>query len=237
MGKFTQISVEEVLARTKLQLRIVDTTEHDSYLQLMILEAVRALGTLSGFTKKQCEINIIDKKSELPKDFYRLLGIRATATPLSNGNNPFLSANSNCVTQVYVDKRFLNDCGCDITSNMTVDFNNGFQIQNGFVFWNSDINSSGAKATLAYLALNTDSSGRLMIYEDYERAVSNYACYQFTLSYPELYNVGISDRYKREWVAQKAWVRGNDAAASFQQNKHEVMAVMNSLLVSPIYNY
>lgn len=235
MGKFTEISIQEVLARTKLQLRIADTTEHDSYLQLMVLEAVRHLGTLSGFIKKQCEINIIDKKSELPKDFYRLLGIRATAYPLSNGNNPFLSANSNCVTQVYVDKRFLNDCGCGITSNMTVDFNNGFQLQNGFVFWNSDIGA--ATATLAYLALNTDASGRLMIYEDYERALSNYACWQFTLSYPELYNIGLTREYKNTWIAQKAWVRGNDAAASFQQDKHEIMAVMNSLLVSPIYNY
>lgn len=235
MGKFTEITIDEVLARTKLQLRIVNTTEHDDYLQLMILEGCRHLSTLSLFIKKQCEIPIVDRKSKLPSDFYRLLGVRATALPLTNGNNPFLSAAGNCVTQIYVDNKFLNDCGCSINGNITVDFNNGFQINGGYIYWNSGIGTTSAN--LAYLAMNTDENGRLLIYEDYERAISNYACYQFTLSYTDLYPVTLSDRYNRTWTAQKAWIKGNDAANDFQSNKNLMMSYMTSLIVSPVVNY
>lgn len=231
MATYKEISIDEVLARTKIQMRVANTTEHDDFFALMILEATRHLGSLSLFKKKQTNLTIIDNKSELPKDFYRLLGIRASG---QGSNNPFVNG-GNCITQLYVDNKFLNDCGCSSGIANTVDFNLGFQIQNGFVFWNSGIGAD--TATLAYLAMNTGDDGKLLIYEDYERAVSSYACYMFCLSYPDLYKESTTDRYKREWMAQKSWVRGNDAASDFQKNKREISAIFNSLIASQIYNY
>jgi len=225
-GRYNEISVEEIIASSKMQLRISDTTEHDDYIDMIIQEGIRHLGTLSIFKKRQCDIEIIDLKSRLPKGFHRLLGLRFTKTNTIG--------NIRCFTLLYVDKKFLSDVGCAVNSTNIRNFNQGFQIQHGFIHFNSDIEAT--EATLAFLGLNLDENGNIIIYEDYERALRNYACYQFTLAYSEQFKEATIERYKREWMSQKGWIKGNDAINDFQNNKFEIQKSFNALLTSDLVN-
>ena len=227
-GRYNEISVEEIIASCKMQLRIDHDNSHDDYLDMMIQEGIRHLSALSIFKKRQCDIEIVDLKSRLPKGFHRLLGLRFKRKTSPN------STTETCFTLLYVDKKFLSDAGCTVNSTVIRNFNQGFQIQHGFIHYNSDINAT--EATLAFLGLNLDEDGNIIIYEDYERALRNYACYQFTLSYSEQFKEATIERYKREWMSQKGWIKGNDAINDFQNNKFEIQKSFNALLTSDRVN-
>jgi len=224
-GRYSTISVEEVISRTKMQLRITDTSEHDEYLEMMIFEGLKSLRTLSNFIKKQVELDVVDLKAKLPNDFYKLLGLRFRDT-----NDGGL-----CSQILYSDTNFLRSCDCDTSLSNVEDFRNRFQIIPGYIILSSG--TSAETISLAYLGLNMDADGRILIYEDYERALSSYACYMFTNSYADDYKEATIERYHKTWVNQRALIRGLDAANDFQNQKRQIQDIFNSLAVSRLNNF
>lgn len=236
-GRYSTISIDEVIASTKMQLRLHNTTEHDDFFDIMINEAIRHLGALSIFVKRQCTLDFQDQKAKLPNGFHKLIGLRFInnlVQDTSDTTNAFLTSN-NCFRLLYVDKDFLCDCECAVPTTGVAQFDSGFQIQNGFIHLNSDLNLD--KATLAFIGLNVDDNDRLIVFEDHERALRAYGCYKFALSYSEDFKEATIERYKREWMMQKAWIKGSDAANDFQRNKREVQQLFNALLISRLQNF
>ena len=224
-GRFSTITVDEVLASAKMQLRLTNTTEFDDFLEILINEALRSLNCLSLLEKRQCDLDIIDLKSELPVGFQRLLGLRFLKTNSVSGDDI-------CFNLLYVDKKFLNDCKCNTSGRNLVNFTETFQIQQGFIFYNSDIGAT--EVTLAFLGFNVDEFGRIEIFERYERALRAYACYKFTLSYPEDFKESTTQRYQNEWRAQKQWIRGDDMQNDFMKNRWEITKLFNTMLLSDL---
>ncbi len=226
MAKFDTITIDEIIASTKMQLRITDTTTSDDYFELMANEALRHLNCLSLFKKRQCTMDIVDLKSKLPKGFQRILGLRFSSTNVSG--------NENCYNLVYIDRKFLNSCGCDTSAFNLANYVDSFQMQHGYIYYNSDIGAT--EATLAFMGLNLDEYGRLIVYEDYERAIRAYLCWMFTQAYPEDFKEATTERYGRTWKAQKAFLKGEDVQEDFRQNKYEIGKIFNGLLVSDFVN-
>lgn len=233
IGKLQEISEDDIISAAKMKLRKTETTSMDDYFSFLIQEGVRHLGTLSLFKKQQCELDIIDGKSELPKGFYRMIGLRFVCNnpPAPVDGGPYLTNLPNR-TLLYVDVPFLHSCGCNVTMGGVSPFTGTFQIIGNFIHYNSSV--IGDRVTISYLGFNLSKEGRMILYADYERALTAYCCYNFALSYSDEYKEATIERYHQEWMAQKNWVKGLDAAHDFQQRKAEVMEIFNALVVSPI---
>jgi len=230
-GRYSEISIDQVIARTKMQLRLVNTSEWDDFFEVVIEEGLRALRPLSMYKKQQCTINVVNRQAKLPKGFYQLLGIRYNIPAVTG------ESSSVCATALYVDKKFLSDCNCDtsVFSGAIYDYYSGFQIVNGYIHWNTDIEDT--EMTLAYFGFNLNENGRLVIYEDYERALSAYACYKYTQSWSDKYPQSLRMEYNAEWVAQRANLRGEDVAFHFKCDKLEVSRAVIALATSQAVNF
>lgn len=230
------ITESEIIASVKMKLLLQNTTEYDSYFTFLINEGARHLGTLSLFVKNQCDIDIHDGKSELPKGFYRLLGLRFNNTPVQTTipeGGPFTVNHVPCQPMFYVDSAFLSDCGCALNTFSNIQNYLGvFQINKGFIHYNSSVGISATSANMAWLGFNIDDAGRMILYADYERALTAYCCYNFTLTYSDEYKEATIERWHQEWVNQKSWVKGNDAVQDAQNTRREIAAIATALLVS-----
>jgi len=231
---FSTISIEEVITRAKAQLRLGNTAEYDDYFSIMVYEALGSLNALSQLIKKQCCLTFQGSTAQLPKDYVRYLALKLDVAP-STTNDPIANQVLNgCQMFLYADLSFLTQCGCNVGGALNWN-RGGFQINNGFIHLNSDIEI--LEANLAYLGLNVDEEGRSLIYERYERAVASYLCYMFSLAWAEKFNQYVIEEYKRTWQAQKAKMVGQDVAQDFQDNKREIQNIWNALLVSKAVNY
>lgn len=216
------ISIDEVIARTKMQLRLSDTSQ-DDYLEVLINEGLKHLDTLSLTTKKQKCICVSNGRAKLPCGLVKLLALRYKATRYDGKQVN--------VSPVYIDKNFLRSCGvADDTLGLYEDYFNSFQINDGFIYFSSGL--SIEEVEIAYLGYHTDDKDRVIIYELYERALTNYACFMFTMAYPENYNQYLIEKYQRTWIAQKNWIRGKDAKEDFENTKFQIGKIYNALLVS-----
>lgn len=214
-GRFATITEDEVIARIKMQLRLKDTSQ-DAFLSILVNEGLRHLGALSIFKKQECTLEIENGKAKLPSGFYRYLALR-----------------SGCDGIIYADKDYLIGCGCEIPDNI-YNWPDIFQIEKGIIYFPSDFTDT--TADLAYLGLNVDDNDRIIVYEDYERALNAYACWNFCLAYSEDYKEATISRYQHQWIAQKNWIKGNDVANDFQNTKREVQEAFTALLSSALIN-
>ncbi len=100
---FATISVEEVISRAKMSLRITNSSEYDSFLEVLCYEGLNSLSALSQLVKKNCPLNITDSTAELPKDFVRYLALRIDIED-STTNDPINNQLLNgCQSFLYAD--------------------------------------------------------------------------------------------------------------------------------------
>lgn len=215
MGRYETISIEEIVAGCKMQLRIVDSS-FDDFLSMYVHEGIRNLNCLSLFEKRQCTLDIIDLKSLLPIGFQQLLGLRYSRT--TAGDSIFQN-------MLYVDKRYIST-----VSATTSNYENTFQISKGYIHYNDNVNAT--EATLAYLGLNTDEFDNLIVYADYERALRAYACYNYALAFPEDFKENTTQRYLNTWKAQKMYIKGSDVQNDFKNRKYEMSKIFKAFLLS-----
>lgn len=224
---FNYISCEEVISRIKIQLRIQDTSEHDFFLEILLREGLGSLNALTQLQKKQCCLEVEDNKMKLPGDFVKLIAFRPK-TWITNTDTDNINT---CGRSVYADFDFLNNCGCS-TSGVS---RFGYQINKGFIFFNSDTGIT--QGEIAYLGLWLDDEGKRVIHERYERGLTAYACWKFSLSWYEKYNQYIIESYHREWVNQKEKLYSEDRKADHDLHRREISEILRAWIVSPLVNY
>jgi len=151
---------------------------------------------------------------------------------LSGGSNPV--PNVRCSRAIYVNVNYLYDNGCECTDESILPFADTFQIVGGKIHFNSYTDVS--EVLLTYYAHNVDSNGFPCFPESHLRAIVSYACYQYALSYrvtgidPSGYMPDQVEMYRQEWMAQKAWARGNAVKIDARHRKAELMSTMNALI-------
>jgi len=230
---FSYIKVDEIVARAKMQLRLGDAS-HDDFLSVLAQEALNSLNALSQLVKKQVCLTFEGTTAKLPQDYVRYLALRLD-TANDTTNDPIQNQLLNgCQMYLYADTAFLTQCGCD-ASGATDWSRGGFQINAGYIHLNSEVEV--LEATLAYMGLNVDEDGKAIIEERYERGVSAYICYMFSLAWVEKTNQYVIEEYKNIWMAQRGKIIGRDAAQSFQVDKRSIQNMWGAFLISPIVNY
>ncbi|KKL64723.1 hypothetical protein LCGC14_2162140 [marine sediment metagenome] len=214
-GRYETITVNEVIAGCKMQLRITDSS-FDDFLALYVNEGIRNLNCLSLFVKMQCTLDIIDLKSLLPNGFQRLLGLRYSKT---------VTGETVYQNMLYIDKRYISTPSATVSN-----YEDTFQISKGYIHYNNDVNAT--EATLAYLGLNIDEFGNLVVYSDYERALRAYVCYNYALAFHEDFKESTTQRYENTWKAQKSYIKGEDVANDFKNRKYEMSKIFKAFLLS-----
>lgn len=231
-GKYAEIGMGSVVARAKLQLRLIDNS-NDDFLEFLIGEALDHLDCSSELVKKICEIGVCDRTAKLPVGFVKFLGLRFNCdADFDTNTNPVDNQIFNRLRQipmVYADTNFLNQCGCNTTG--FTDFTNTFQINKGFIHFNFDPDVDSV--TLAYLGLNVDSFGNTLVYQRYERALMNYACFMFAMAFKDDFTVYQIEMFRKTWTEQRAKLMGLDRMDEAENDKLEIAALMLTRLVPP----
>lgn len=202
-----------------MQLHLGHTTEWDNFFKIVINEALTHLNCLSVTTKDQTILDVDGNQALLPIGYYKLLGLRTK------------NAAGVCSRKIYVDKAFLNSCGCNCSGFNS--FSETFQINGGVIYF--DTSEDIASIELAYMRFNVDEQGFIKIFEYYERALFNYACYQYMLSWSEKYKESSIERHSRTWVAQKSWIKGEDAVNDYKKNKLQISRLISATLINRDY--
>ncbi len=232
MARYEEISIDEIIAGVKPQLRLSNTTEHDDWFTLLAYEAVRHLDALSIFEKQQCILDVKDKKSKLPLGFTRLLSLRFLSDDDSSSSST--TGRSNFNNFLYVDSKFLNDNGQSTNLAFIRTLSQFFQIEKGFIYYNSEI--TAPEVEIAFFGLNLDKEGRPVIYADYERALKAYIGWKFTRTYSEFFKESDIRAYQKEWQGQRAKLRGLDFKNNFENNKRKLAELASAIVVSRLQN-
>ena len=233
ISEFALRTEEAVIARIKADLRIMDTTEHDTYLEILLREGLGSVNAISQLVKDQCDLKVSDCKVELPKGLVKFIALRSK-TWLPSDSTTDTSSNPPCQRLLYADLDFLNSCGC--STNGLNSYKSSFQINKNYIHFNDD-DSQLDEVTIAYLGMWLDENKKPVIFERFERALTAYACWKFTRSWSDRYNQYVIDSYQREWVNQKDFLRGIAVSDEFNRNKREISEMMRAWIVSPIVNY
>lgn len=220
------ISVDQVIASTKMKLGIPNISDYDVELEVFINEGIRHLSTNQLFVKKPCVLELEDGKDRLPSGFRKLLGVRylppVTVVGVSGIECPLTS----CLPILYIDKRFAAGCGCD-NLNRTEDFISSCEIRDGWIYFTRSPND-GSRVEISYMGFATGDDCNLLIHPDYERALSAYARYNLLNAYPHIkepHSMNLADKAYMEWKAQKDWVKGIAARQNFDNNKYYIKRI------------
>lgn len=232
---YAKISIEQVIARAKIACNCENSTEHDSFFNIMIMEAMGELKILSQLIKRQCRITITEGRADLPVGFVQFLAMRGHCrqwTEEELENNPMLTNSNYGNVILYCDTTFLNSCGCN-----TNGWNNwlpNVQINGNYIHFND--HTSLTHADLAFMGLDVDENGNQIILQRYEVATSLYATWKYAEKYPAKYTQYQIASYQQQWIAKAARLKGEDVATGFRNDKFQIGGVVNSLLTSPLVN-
>lgn len=231
---FDTITYDQVIGYTKQELGITNTTDHDALLEIKINEAVRHIDNLRQTKLLNCILDITDNRIALPKGFQQLLGLRFCELA-STEDNAVPSTTYMFRDLWYFDYKYLNMCDInpsDLKKWNAEDYINTFKIvENKYIVFNFNAAENYSKAQIAFKGVNTDTNGKFVIYADYERAVVNYAAYQFALRFPELYSSAFLSDKRETWKAQKAWLKGRDQERAWSDNKAEMQKVIHTMFI------
>lgn len=204
----------EILPKVKLSLRL-SGSDHDVFLLSLILEGARRLRTTETFIIDDCSLTVQNNSFELPCNAKRLLAYRLS-----------------CREGIFVDVPFFKGCcsGNYFNYYPTVK-------QNGSTYYFVDPVTDGSTVDIAYTRLNTDGDGLIVINEEQEIALKNYACWQFALSYPEKYTPLQIRTWEKDYQYQSAYCRGAAARRTFENQREQISSKMNAILTvkNPVF--
>jgi nitrite reductase/ring-hydroxylating ferredoxin subunit len=223
------INVDQVITRTKARLRLMETTEADAYINLLIDEAARGLNAENTKTIQCEDVEIDCGRAKLPDNYSELYffmldggccnGCSHTDAPEPTPPN-FLYCS--CPSIYYYDKSAMIGDNCDW-------YGNAFYIQNGYIFFPSTNTATHVK--VYFYGFNVK-DGMMVVSDDQERALSAYAAFQYANEYPESYTPEQRRNWNAEWVAQKNWLNGNKILKEFKLQKPQISLIANAVLIN-----
>ncbi len=225
VGLFATIPLTACVASAKMQLRVEDSSD-DLWMEKLANEAARHYDSLSIFIKRQCTLDITNGKAKLPNGFYRMLGLR-------------LNGSFNCATLFYVDMPFLNSCDCSLATSAR-NLSGSFQIQNGYIVFGTNMSFTdpitgdvitATSVDCAFIGLNVDSDGMMIVREDMERGISAYICWMYGLQNPDKFNTYQIEKYEQIWKAQKTWIQSIDIQNQFMNTRRQIAQIANAWVV------
>lgn len=210
------VTSASVLTIVKQMLRLSDTTDHDIYLESLINSGARRLGTTETLIIKNCTATATDSRFYLPKDCKELLAFRSK---------------DSCVQGTFVATNFFTQCGCNsLLSSAGINYlSNLINIEGRWAYLQVSV-PDGTEFEIAYSALNTDEDGMMVINEEQQIAIENYASWKFAISYPENYTRSQWEDWKNDFTLQSGKCRGLAARRSFKQSREQIKSKIHQMV-------
>ncbi len=227
-NKYVEIDIRDIISSAKMELNI-DNMDNDLYFLKLANEGIRQLDCLSIFTKQCKVLPICDNKVKLPCGFNQFIGLYYSDLDGRSINNGLL----------YFDTSLLNQNNIAYPQNgYFVNYNGSFQIVGDYIIFGSSVQHDSV--SLIYFGLNVDEDGFMKVYDYYERALTAYICYKYARQNFKEYGQYIIEDFKKEWTAQKNYVKGCDAVDFAKNNMWELKRMFNAWMInqnSQQYNF
>lgn len=214
------IDVRQVITSAKMQLRI-ESADSDAWFENLVHMGMRHVDSLDVFVKQVRQLPIKDGVVCLPKGFRQLIAFRT-------------GVEGACSKGIYVDMPFIKNCGCSINVTDMVQMEGAAEIQNDKLVFHTE--TTDTECTLAYMGLNVDDNGIMLIPDDYERGLTAFVCWKYTQQNFEQYPITVSETYRREWLAQKKWLRSVAVQNDFRNTRRQISEVVKALVSDKIFN-
>lgn len=238
------VGIEQVITRTKFRLRL-SNGENDSYLEKLIDEGARHLGSMNAYKVSCAELDIECTRAQLPPFFEEFIAGRfpsgggcscgCTGVTITNGQPEPTSLNvlnnNGCSCPVwYVNPNVMTNWSG--SGGRRGNFGQYFDIDiaNQVIQFPSTITATQVK--IWYKSANVDDNGLMVINEFWERGLSAYAAMQFGTDYPERYLPEQRARWSAEWVAQRNKIVSKEVKDRFRLDKGAIQNIMNAIVIN-----
>ncbi len=217
-----KISVSEIRYSIKEELKLLDTTEEDDTIDRWIKSGLRELNCLSTIITENEVLDICDGKAELPCDIIELL----TMQPIAYTQSILNENEKKYHDFIYVSQQYFDDC----KTNNTRKFEDNFSIDGRYILFPS--NTTIAQIKVCYTAVNEDENELPIIYEKYELALLNYACYRYAR------REGINPQdYYAQWIAKKRFLTNEEQRKLFKLQREEYRRVISAIIIGRKIHY
>jgi uncharacterized protein YlzI (FlbEa/FlbD family) len=216
-GPYKAIKLSNAVSSAKEMLGIEDTSLHDVFLLKLADEAVRRISSQKMLVKSTKCFAIENNMVRLPDGFSRLLAVAVDNNRLDN-------------RALYVENDFIEGLECTTDTTLQIKpIRNNIEIVGDYIVFSSDIEANNA--TISYRGYNLDEDCMMVMYDHQENAVLAYICWKFTMRHFLQYPRDIREAYKTEYVVQKSYIRGFEFTNQFEQQKAQIGAIYNALLL------
>lgn len=209
-----ETDIKSLLFAVKKELTITGI-EHDIWLLDLLDRAGSRLNTTERVAGKNCNIEIEDNRFKMPGDAKMLYAFRGVG---------------NCYGGIFVDTNFISTCGRTVTG-----WTGGLQnviTQRGRYFYFTNPIADGSEYELAYSAVNRDCDGLMIVNEECEEALINYACWRFSNAFrrTQSYMLDQVNTWKNDYQDQAKKCRGNAAVRTKNQQRDQISSKFNAIL-------
>lgn len=216
-GRFKTISMEQVLATTKFELGLENTSQWDGYMSILIDEAAKHLWHNDQMVMLTVDLDIVDGRATLPSGFNTLLSLE-------------FIREGQCQSLEYVNEAAFINAGVVIGRGFPSRLYDVSPIDGGHIVFRDPCNLSFDKCRIWYVGRNVDPNGLTFIHELEERAIRAYVCMRFGLKYPQKYRAQIPF-WKEEWINQKKWLNAKANVDFWRENRDRIAALFNAFIV------
>ena len=233
-----KIDIEQVINRTKLRLGLMDTTLPDAYIEKLINEGSIHITSLDQFIISCETIDIDCGMVKLPFGATDVIAFSFVGEGCSGccniSHDPIsgLDRNMDCTcSQYYVSDRSvlveMGQLGC--SSGL---WQNRFTVQAGYIQLPSTVTATQIKVW--HRGYNMDGDGLMVLDEIQERGLSAYAAYEYALSNPQRFTPLQIMEWKKTWVAQKSFLKGQAQQQDYRLNKDRMASIARAIVMNPL---
>ena len=209
-----EIDVKQILYSVKQELLMSDTTDHDAFLTVLIDQAASRLNTTERIVPENCTVTIEDNRFKMPDNAKEVFAFRGVGT---------------CFGGIFIDVNFFSQCNCSVPSG--VNMFNAITKKGRWFYFLSQI-PDGSEYEIAFTKVNRDCNGMMIINEECEIALINYACWRFSNAFQvtQNYTNNQIQTWYRDYNFQAARCRGNAAVRTKNQQREQISSKFNAIL-------
>ena len=198
---FDTITIAQVVAQTKLELGLFNSTAEDSLIKRLTIQCLKGLRTPMTIIRKQAFLTSEDGTFELPSDFISMTA--QNSIKVINGAQGMAGTSPIPSMNPFFDKTSM-----DSPNNNVFYLSSMFQIVGNKIYFSPNINVT--EIAIAYNGVNTDEEGLPVIPADYERMLVAYNRWKFYTAFFREYPANLRAETYAEYRQQKREFKGKD---------------------------
>ena len=222
LGIASPISIMDIMSEVKSDIDMENSTKCDSDIFRLIVEATIGLDNAHTYIKRWQMFDVVDYRVKLPNGFVRLLSIEVPAGEKNSAIDPefvyYYATDFKPNNAQMKDISYWNDLG---------------QIVGEYFVFNTSY--KGRKVCMTWEGYNVDEYCLIKVYREQVRAIRAYVKYQMASmrKYRYLFERGDSEKYGREWAAQKAYLGGEAFMTEAMNMRMQLKEMYTAQYVNP----